>query len=165
MTVTAAKPGNLAMRLRIPAWTQAASVKINGHAIDVTPTPGSYLTLNRVWKAGDKIEMTLPMHLSVEAMPDDPKTQAFLYGPLVLAGDLGSEGLTEQLTVGPNAPRMRGMPLEIPSFQAAGTDPASWIKPAGAPLTFRTTGQQKDVTLAPLNSIFGKRYSVYWQVS
>jgi hypothetical protein len=42
----------------------------------------------------------------------DPKTQAFLYGPLVLAGDLGSEGLTEQLTVGPNAPRMRGMPLE-----------------------------------------------------
>jgi uncharacterized protein len=165
LTVTAAKPGNLAMRLRIPAWTRSATVKINGRAIDVTPTPGSYLTLNRVWKAGDKIEMTLPMHLSVEAMPDDPKTQAFLYGPLVLAGDLGSEGLTEQLTVGPNAPRMRSMPLEIPGFQAAGADPASWIKPAGAPLTFRTTGQQRDVTLAPLNSIFGKRYSIYWQVS
>ena len=48
---------------------------------------------------------------------------------------------------------------------AAGADPASWIKPAGAPLTFRTTGQQKDVTLAPINSIFGKRYSLYWQVS
>ena len=56
------------------------------------------------------------------------------------------------------------MPIEIPTFQAAGADPASWIKPAGAPLTFRTTGQQKDVTLVPLNSIFGKRYSVYWQV-
>jgi DUF1680 family protein len=165
LTVAAAKPGNLAMCLRIPAWTKGAAVKINGRAIDVTPTPGSYLTLNRVWRAGDKIEMTLPMHLSVEAMPDDPKTQAFLYGPLVLAGDLGSEGLTEQLTVGPNAPRLRGMPLEIPSFQAAGADPASWIKPAGAPLTFRTTGQKKDVTLAPLNRIFGKRYSVYWHVS
>jgi uncharacterized protein len=165
LTVAAAKPANLAMRLRIPAWTKSASVKINGRAIDVTPTPGSYLTLNRVWKAGDKIEMTLPMHLSVETMPDDVKTQAFLYGPLVLAGDLGSEGLTEQLTVGPNAPRMRGMPLEIPSFQAEGTDPASWIKPAGPPLTFRTTGQQKDVTLTPLNSLFDKRYSIYWQVS
>jgi DUF1680 family protein len=164
LTITAAKPASLAMRLRIPAWTKSPSLKINGRAIDVTPTPGSYLTLNRVWKAGDKIEMTLPMHLTVEAMPDDPKTQAFLYGPLVLAGDLGSEGLTEQLTVGPNAPRMRGMPLEIPSFQAAGADPASWIKPAGTPLTFRTTGQQRDVTLAPLDSIFGKRYSIYWQV-
>jgi DUF1680 family protein len=165
LTVTAAKSGNLAMRLRIPAWTRAASVKINGRVIDVTPTPGSYLTLNRVWKAGDKIEMTMPMHLSVEAMPDDPKTQAFLYGPLVLAGDLGSEGLTEQMTVGPNAPRMRAMPIEVPGLKAAGSDPASWIKSAGAPLTFRTIGQQKDVTLAPLNSIFGKRYSIYWQVS
>jgi DUF1680 family protein len=165
LTVTAARPGNMAMRLRIPAWTRSASVKINGRAIDVTPTPGSYLTLNRAWKAGDKIDMTLPMHLSVEAMPDDPKTQAFLYGPLVLAGDLGSEGLTEQLTVGPMGPRLRGMPLEVPDFQAAGPDPASWIKPAGAPLTFRTTGQRKDVTLAPLNRIFGKRYSVYWQIS
>jgi DUF1680 family protein len=140
-------------------------VKINGRAIDVTPTPGSYLTLNRAWKAGDKIEMSLPMHLSGEAMPDDPKTQAFLYGPLVLAGDLGSEGLTEQLTVGPNAPRPQRVPLEVPGFQSAGADPASWIKPAGAPLTFRTTRQQKDFTLVPLNRIFGKRYSVYWQVS
>jgi DUF1680 family protein len=140
-------------------------VKINGRATDVSPTSGSYLTLNRAWKAGDKIELTMPMHLTVEAMPDDPKTQAFLYGPLVLAGDLGSEGLTEQLTVGPNAPRPQRMPLEIPTFHAATPDPASWIKPAGPPLTFRTTGQQKDVTLAPLNTIFDKRYSVYWQVS
>ena len=34
-----------------------------------------------------------------------------------------------------------------------------------APLTFRTTAQSRDVTLVPLNSLFGKRYSVYWQVS
>ena len=165
LSVTAAGSAAMTVRLRIPAWTRSAAVKINGRAIDVTPTPGSYLTLNRAWKAGDKIEMSLPMHLSVEAMPDDPKTQAFLYGPLVLAGDLGSEGLTEQLTVGPNAPRPQRVPIEIPAFQSAGADPASWIKPAGAPLTFRTTGQRKDVTLAPLNSIFGKRYSVYWQVA
>ena len=37
-----------------------------------------------------------------EAMPDDPKMQAFLYGPLVLAGDLGAEGLTEAHIIGPN---------------------------------------------------------------
>jgi hypothetical protein len=104
------------------------------------------------------------MRLSVESMPDDPKTQAFLYGPLVLAGDLGSEGLTEKLIVGPSAPR-RQPPIDIPTFRAAGPDPASWIKPADKPLTFHTTGQQKDVALMPINSIFNKRYSVYWQVS
>ena len=93
------------------------------------------------------------------------RLQAFLYGPLVLAGDLGTEGLTDQLTVGPSGPRPERIPLEVPTFQASAANPASWIKPAAAPLTFRTTGQQKDVTLAPLNTIFDKRYSVYWQVS
>ena len=42
------------------------------------------------------------MHLHAQAMPDDPATQAFLYGPLVLAGDLGGEGLTEAHIIGPN---------------------------------------------------------------
>jgi len=165
LTVIAARPAPMALRLRIPAWTKGASVKLNGRVLDVTPTPGSYYTLTRAWKAGDKIELTLPMQLTVEAMPDEPRTQAFLYGPLVLAGDLGGEGLTERLTIGTNAPRMRGLPIEIPSFKASGPDPASWIKPAGAPLTFRTTGQSQDVTLAPINSLFGKRYVLYWQVS
>ena len=32
-------------------------------------------------------------------------------------------------------------------------------------LAFRTTGQKKDVDPAPLNSIFDRRYSVYWWVS
>ena len=164
LTVTAARPAPMALKLRVPAWTRSASVKVNGRAIDVTPTPGSYLTLTRSWKTGDRIEMTLPMRLTVESMPDDPKTQAFLYGPIVLAGELGSEGLTEQMIVGPNAPRPQRVPLEVPTFKAANAGPSSWIKPAGAPLSFRTTGQSKDVTLVPLNSIFGARYSVYWQV-
>ena len=95
---------------------------------------------------------------------------------MVLAGDLGSEGLTERLIIGPNAPRMgrpRSAPanapppvprIEIPAFRAASGDPALWIKPADKALTFRTTGQAQDVSLIPLNRIFGKRHSVYWQV-
>jgi hypothetical protein len=55
--------------------------------------------------------------------------------------------------------------MEIPSFRAAGEDPASWIKPGETPLTFRTTNQAKDVTLEPFNRIFDKRYSVYWRVT
>ena len=87
--------------------------------------------------------------------------QAFLYGPVVLAGDLGTEGLTERNTIGPNNPPVQRNPIEVPAFKAA----TGWIQPAGQPLTFRTRGQSKDVALVPLNSIFGKRYSVYWQVS
>jgi hypothetical protein len=122
------------------------------------------------------------MHLRAEAMPDDPRMQAFLYGPLVLAGDLGRDGLTEAHIVGPNfrvgaayieqhgsplAPVNRTPPvpdLEIPAFRAAGPDPSSWIERDG-PQVFRTAGQKRDVTLLPLNRLFDRRYSVYWQVS
>lgn len=166
ISITAEKPAAMAIRLRIPEWVNGGSVKINGKAVDAMASPGSYLTLSRTWKTGDRIEMTLPMRLRVESMPDDPKIQAFLYGPLVLAGDLGSEGLTEALTVGSNVPRVRQAPqIEIPTFQATGDGPEAWIKAGDRALTFRTTGQKKDVALAPINSIFGKRYSVYWQVS
>src|SRR5258707_7503613 len=124
--------------------------------------------------------MELPMHLTGESMTDDPKTQALLYGPVVLAGDLGSEGLSEKVIVGPNAPPMRRSnanvpprpdapprvpPIDIPTFHVRNADPASWIKAGDKPLTFHTRGQQKDVSLVPINSIFDKRYSVYWQVS
>ena len=108
--------------------------------------------------------MALPMRLTIEAMPDEPQTQAVLYGPLVLAGDLGGDGLTDQATIGQMGPRVNRATLEIPTIHAPSADPASWIKPAAKPLTFHTTGQAKDVDLAPLNSIYDKRYVVYWQV-
>jgi hypothetical protein len=166
LTVTSDKPVDLSVRLRIPAWLASApTVKLNGRLLEATASPGSYLTLPRTWKKGDRVEMELPMRLHIEAMPDDPKMQAILFGPLVLAGDLGAEGLTEQLITGPMGPRVQALPIEVPTFRAAAADPASWIKPGDQPLSFRTTGQPKDVTLVPLNSIFDKRYSVYWEVT
>src|SRR5579871_4400484 len=140
LTVTAERPAQVALRLRIPEWVASAPViKINGRALEATAAGGSYFSIARQWKTGDKIEMSLPMKLRVEAMPDDLTLQAFLYGPTVLAGDLGSEGLTDALITGPNAPRMHAMPqLTIPEFTQMGEDPAMWIKPADSPLGFRT---------------------------
>ena len=184
LTVTAARPGDVAIRLRVPGWLRTApTVKVNGKPMESSAAPGSYLALKRTWKAGDRIEMELPMHLRVQAMPDDASMQAFLYGPLVLAGDLGAEGLTEAHIIGPNlrvgAPNVEqfGSPLgpastappvpeiEVPSFRASSADLSSWIKPADGPLAFRTAGQKRDVKLVPLQSLFDRRYSVYWQVS
>lgn len=184
LTVVDARPSELTLRVRVPAWLRfAPPVKLDGKVLDATAAPGSYLTITRVWKPGDRVEVALPMHLHVEAMPDAPQMQAFLYGPLVLAGDLGNEGLTQAHIVGPNlrggaanveqhgsplAPTNRTPPIadiEIPTFRAAGSDPSSWIKPTGKPQVFRTTGQKRDVTLLPLNRLFDSRYSVYWQVT
>ena len=181
LSIAVESPVKMAIRLRIPIWTREAKIKLNGRALEASAEPGNYLTLDRTWKTGDKIEMEMPMHLSMEAMPDDPKLQSFLYGPLVLAGDLGNEGLTEGMIIGPNAPPMYRAPhpdappqalnrpmapkLDIPEFQATNADPASWIKPTGKPYTFQTTGQTRDVTMMPINKLFDRRYSVYWNVS
>ena len=167
LTVSVDKPTQMAVRLRIPSWLNSApTVKLNGRALEASAAPGSYLVLNRSWKSGDKIEMALPMHLSAESMPDEPQTQAFLYGPVVLAGDLGAEGLNPDNITGPNSPPVRRAPaVEVPKLQAKGADPSSWIKPGDKPFTFRMSGQQKDVALVPLNSIFDRRYNVYWEVS
>jgi DUF1680 family protein len=183
LKVVAAQPGALAIRIRIPGWLQAApKVTLNGKVSEASASPGSYLSLNRAWRAGDSIEIELPMHLHAEPFPDDPHTQALLYGPLVLAGDLGGDGLTPDHITGPNlrvgAPNVEqyGSPLgptnrvpstpeiEIPAFLGASADLTAWIKPGNRPLTFRTVGQKRDVTLVPLNSLFDRRYAVYWQV-
>jgi DUF1680 family protein len=159
-------PTQLSLRLRVPRWlTSSPTVKVNGKPLETSAEPGSYFTLIRTWQTGDEVEMNLPMALHVESMPDQKTRQAFLYGPIVLAGDLGDAGLTQQLITGPSAPKLDILPIDVPTFRATGEVPAKWIKPADTPLAFRTTGQKTDVSLVPLNSLFGKRYSVYWEVS
>ncbi|MGH9604994.1 MAG: hypothetical protein ACRD3N_04780 [Terracidiphilus sp.] len=50
-------------------------------------------------------------------------------------------------------------------LKAGSADPAEWVRPIpGEPLTFRTTGQEKDVTLKPLNQSW-QRFAVYWTVA
>jgi uncharacterized protein len=184
LTMIESGPGEIAIRVRVPGWLRSAPVvTLNGKVLDASAAPGSYLTLTRSWRPHDRIEMALPMRLSVEAMPDDPGMQAFLYGPLVLAGDLGADGLTEAHISGPNlrvgaadveqygsplGPVNRTPPIppiEIPTFRSKGPNVESWIAPTDAPHVFRTSGQKKDVTLVPLNRLFDRRYAVYWQVT
>jgi DUF1680 family protein len=151
--IGADKPVQLAVSLRIPEWLQGGSVKINGRPVEASASPGSYLTLSRVWKTGDRIDMELPMRLRIDAMPDDPSMQAVLYGPIVLAADLGAKGLAKELIVGPNSPQIRKAgEIEIPALRA------SSIKSAGD-LTFEMNGTE----MKPISRILDRRYSVYFK--
>ena len=159
-----AKPWTI--RLRIPAWaTSENSVAINGQRLEVAGTPGSYLTLTRAWKAGDRVEMTMPMRLSAAPLADDPTQQAFLYGPLVLAGQFPKAVLAEDLQHDQGPEILKAPAVNVPTLKAASADLATWIKPIpGETLAFRTTGQANDVTLKPLNQSW-QRFAVYWTVS
>ena len=50
-----------ALKLRVPGWTKAASVRVNGTPADVSSSPTTYLELRRVWKPGDAVDLDLPM--------------------------------------------------------------------------------------------------------
>jgi hypothetical protein len=154
------------LQLRIPSWTTIAnSVVLNGRRLDVSGTPGSYLTIARIWKAGDRIQLTLPMRLTAEPLADDRSQQALLYGPLVLAGQFPKAGLEEALEHNQGPEIQDAPPLEVPALQAGGADPSSWIHPVpGQALAFRAIGRGREIDLKPLNQSW-QRFAVYWTVS
>ena len=102
MRVTASQPATFSLRLRIPAWAAAsAALRVNGHQVPVTPTRG-FATLQRVWRTGDVVELSLPMSLRLEQLPSPggpphPQTVALMWGPWVLFA-LRQPGETGPLT-------------------------------------------------------------------
>jgi uncharacterized protein len=76
-----------AVNLRIPGWTGSASVRINSGPADSSPAPGSYCAIRRVWRAGDCVDLDLPMPAKlVEANPlveEDLNQLAVQRGPVV----------------------------------------------------------------------------------
>jgi hypothetical protein len=87
LTIETAPSKPVALMLRIPSWAAGATARINGKHADAEPKAGAYLALKREWRAGDKVELTLPMKPRlVEA---DPRVQenrnclAVMRGPVV----------------------------------------------------------------------------------
>lgn len=87
------EPQRLALKLRYPSWSGKPTVKVNGRKVKVGQAPGSYITIERRWNDGDRIEVAYPMRVVVERTPDNPNVGAVVYGPVVLAGCLGTEGM------------------------------------------------------------------------
>jgi DUF1680 family protein len=171
LTVHSARPQRLVLRVRVPYWSGPATAQINGEALAAAMIPGSWLTLERKWRDGDELALRLPMRLHTAALPGDVNLRAIMYGPLVLAGRLGTEGLDAQtLRAAPTRPRTvpeyPGAAVSVPVISASSADPQSWLVPvAGRALEFRTVGQARELTLVPLNSIFDERYAVYWRIA
>jgi uncharacterized protein len=149
-------------------------VERNGKALPVFSSAGSYLRITRIWADGDRLEVKLPMRLDTEPLLGDPTQVAALYGPIVLAGRLGTEGLTEAMQYDPDHGPTQ---LSLPHAEAKGSAnvtaksveeirAAAWVERVkDQPLTFQTVGQKNATILIPLNPIFGERYAVYWRTS
>ena len=93
LTIGAQNPVETTVYLRYPSWSKGVKVFVNGKKIAVKQKPGSYIAITRLWKDGDRITADYPMCLRVETTPDNPQKGALIYGPLVLAGERGTDGM------------------------------------------------------------------------
>jgi uncharacterized protein len=93
--------GRLRIKLRVPGWVeQGFRVRINGVEQRVKARPGTYLTLDRRWRRGDRIDVSMPFSIRIERARDRPDTQSVFYGPVLLpiVGDPGG-GSYRELTL------------------------------------------------------------------
>lgn len=87
LTVEPKTSGEFAIQLRIPDWCEGAKVSVNGAPVDPLEVNKGYARLQREWRAGDMIQLELPMPIKrIEANPAvqaDAGRVAVQRGPLV----------------------------------------------------------------------------------
>ena len=162
LLISAAQPVNVDLKLRIPYWAKTGIVRVNGHVVPAFADAGSYLILRGPWKNGDRVELSLPMHLHAAPMPDKNTVQAVMYGPLVMAAKFKEEPRDNWYRHFTADEKQESAPTQ--QFKGKIEDPASWLEPTGEKLTFRTVAQTHSATFSPLSSIVHERYSVYHEV-
>ena len=162
LTLTLKSKTHFTLALRRPLWAgDGFAVSINGRKIYHLPSPGSYVELNRTWKNGDTVAVVLPKTLHQEPLPDNPQRVALMWGPLVLAGDLGPE--EPRHASGNHADQSDAIPV----FVAASQPLADWLKPVpGQSGNFRTegVGRPTEVTFVPFYQLPERTYGIYWDL-
>ena len=138
-------PLDACLEIRVPGWaTQSLAVKMNGERV-ATGKPGTYIKLQRVWKAGDKIEFTLPasfrtaQYVGMESGFESGH-YALEYGPVLMAAVCTKDN-TE--------PYVPCLAKEI----------ASKLRPiSGKPLHFTVAGCD-DIEFMPYYEVEGQAFS------
>jgi DUF1680 family protein len=167
LRVRAAKPTRLRLKIRQPAWCARASCKLNGRPQAALRGPDGYLEINRIWRDGDVLDVELPMHSHVAALPGSTEIAALMYGPLVLAARCGTDGITPGADIIVNertSGDMLNVPMSLPQLDgtAANLD-EHLVRKADGPLSFSLRAQQQQLDLIPYYRVAHERYNLYWR--
>ncbi|HKY29819.1 MAG TPA: beta-L-arabinofuranosidase domain-containing protein, partial [Pyrinomonadaceae bacterium] len=162
LRLTLQKPKQFTLALRRPAWAGTGfEVKVNGKPVKTDAKPGSYVELKRTWKTGDSISLTLPKTLRIEGLPDNKNVAALMWGPLVLAADLGPEPERRGSFAGPT-------PSLLTEDKAVG----EWLQPVPDRFgVFHTVkvgrtadDKEKELEFVPFYRLHRRMYGVYFDL-
>jgi DUF1680 family protein len=168
LTLKLERPTDFALKLRHPHWSRTAVVLVNGKEAQRSSAPSSYIELARTWRSGDVIELQLSMEVAIDHAPAAPEIVAFTYGPIVLAGALGKEGLAPGADIVVNERKYgsyNDTPFTAPTLAGDAETIAGNVRRGNAPLEFFiTSAEEKPVRLIPYYRIAHQRYATYWQL-
>jgi len=161
------------LMVRYPVWVSKGALKItvNGKEVSYTAIPSSYVSIDRKWKKGDVVQIMLPMHNTIEHLPNVPEYIAIMHGPILLGAKTGIEDLKGLIADdgrwGQNAggeylPVDKAPILIEDDIQSIGN---MLIPVKDKPLNFTLKvkmANPAELTLEPFYKIHDARYMMYW---
>jgi len=160
--------------VRYPSWVKDGALKItvNGKSVPVNGQPSSYIAINRRWKKGDVVEVKLPMHNTIEHLPNVPAYIAIMHGPVLLGAKTGTEDMKGLIADGSRWGHIPGgekLPVDKAPIVIEDSLPAitaNLVPVKDAPLHFTMPGVKiinaARMELQPFYQIHGARYMIYW---
>ncbi|WP_052339766.1 beta-L-arabinofuranosidase domain-containing protein [Gorillibacterium massiliense] len=160
----------LALYLRVPDWIAGLPrIDLNGAELNFQVS-GRYAVLEREWRNGDEIRLTLPMKVSYSTLPDAPHVIGFQYGPVVLSAALGQEDMSLSAT---------GVMVSVPTksmlvkdfITVKGMTVEQWlerfvehfVKEKDKPVfRLRHTDEDNRLIFTPHYKQHSERYGIYW---
>ncbi len=161
IAVEPARAAAFTLRLRIPAWVDGATVRVNGMPQPITVQQG-FAAIERMWGPRDVVTLNLPLTLRLEALranggPEHPELVALLYGPVVLFA------LHEEASMAV------AVPSKVPYSPAPVPLPSPLTVPRAALLAAQRTGDRewtvstptRTLRMVPFTDVADRQYTTY----
>ncbi len=149
--ISTKKPNSFPLVLRWPTWCQKPQLVLNGTKIQFKGSAGCYITINRTWKNGDQLNLTLPMVAKVHKWEANKGALSVERGPLTYSLKIGEKyvraGGTDRFPsyeIYPTTPWNYGLSLDHLSFKVVKKSfPKSQqpFTPQTTPITIETKGR------------------------
>lgn len=156
----------LNFKIRVPYWINDCLEAVYQDKKYVSKEAG-YITISGLFNSGDVINFVVPMGLHEHGSMDDPHKVAFLYGPIVLAAQLGYENFPKQDIVSNHLALMTHPIIKVPKIVVDQSDVNKWMTLVDPmTLTFETEPisepLQESFVLKPFYATHHVRYTIYF---
>lgn len=171
IVVNSPRRNSFKLKVRKPAWAaDGFRVSVGGETYDKVGADG-YVDILRPWSGTDTIMVSLPMSLSLSRLPDGSDYASFVYGPMVLAADMGQDGqdgLYADASRGGHIAHGPKMPLDAAPCLVTNSEPLAHIHKDNGPMRWTVDcvkpQQYSDLRLVPFVNLSEHRYQIYFRV-